>query len=1110
MNKVLVPSILTSLFISTGAFADVVSTKEPVRADGRFDESAWAQAIWDDGCAVLVDKGTVHVAIKDVKKGADVCLSPTGGTFDFYRFGVDAGGRFFAAFYSEDGAIQPEPYHPEWTKAVGKDGLEMSIPLSAFFLTRNGAWKQDWRIGFARARAVETAPDPKAFAKVGGFPVRPIADDFETQTVWPTMDGMVGGKIVGRLKVTVRAGLSGKYELSTSVSDKATKLSLPSHRLTVETPCAFPSNGLYLVRIAFRDLKYGGVYVRNCPIRVAFEPLAVRLTTPSYRNSFYPGQDASRVEGDLTVFTGEPAEVSLDGPGFARQVKRIDARDAKFSFDTKGFRDGEALLTVKTATAEKTVRIRKLPPTGRQMVWVENGHLVVNGKPVLRRNLYSLFYRGGEKLDTYYKTHTAEFHVTPEFENIVDVSPWRVTPMLTERERCRDVKPCAGYLSAIDKIIDANRDKDFGVYYICDEPECCGISPVYLRYVYEHVAARDPYHPITMATRGGKAFIECADWVETHPYLSARIGPNGERRYGTHLNRMGDYLDAFEAWDRPEKVVGYLPTCFAYRWASSAEDYPTFDEYLAMTWGAMMRGGKSLWPYAYHDLADRPSIYRGTQYVFESFEALSDLVLMGKRTTFAKSSECEGTLYELGDEKMFVAVNFMPTNVVINPVGVTGRFREFRGARKFETGKIFGRAMKPFVLKPLETVVATTKDHDAGLKPLADVVREVAEAEHARQTRDNQLLERQDDLVLDTNLDGNCNGGIYKLVDGMYDQFARGKQWQTNSYLTLSFPKFTPTFRYLRLHGCGLIHQAKISVRQRGEWKRLEPVASRGPEYFREYDFGKPVSTVRLRLDFPGKSGQRNRVEIYEIELPRVPGVASDAARKAAKPAEDVGVSYRRGPFSSDERTSFAATANAKSRWVVFDVAGFADKPGRGYRAWNMDLRTPISDMLCRTVTHPQPGLYTIRLAEPLPEKTESVRIGFYHYGITASYNSIAVMEEPANRVELACTSKEGKTGSGDVLKVRVVLADPCEEVAAEFLRAAGTGDLLPFRVNGTSALNLRPLDKTGCVWGAEVKVDTCELAYRREVFVRVQPLGSVFRRPVLSTFPTIFDPKRK
>jgi hypothetical protein len=118
---------------------------------------------------------------------------------------------------------------------------------------------------------------------------------------------------------------------------------------------------------------------------------------------------------------------------------------------------------------------------------------------------------------------------------------------------------------------------------------------------------------------------------------------------------MGKFVNDIIKLNRPDKCIGFLPTCFAGM-AGKPQPYPTFDEYICHTWAGIIRGGKTLDPYAYHDMNDRASMYEGTRYIFTTFKALDKLILLANRTVLVKNQEVEAVLYELDGEKMFVAV----------------------------------------------------------------------------------------------------------------------------------------------------------------------------------------------------------------------------------------------------------------------------------------------------------------------------------------------------------------------------------------------------------------------------------------------------------------------
>jgi len=380
--------------------------------------------------------------------------------------------------------------------------------------------------------------------------------------------------------------------------------------------------------------------------------------------------------------------------------------------------------------------------------------------------------------------------------------------------------------------------------------------------MYDYVAAKDPYHPILIASRGGKTYLDCVDWIETHPYLQVRQMPDGERRYGRPPCELGSFLDAFGCSNRPDKVVGFLPTCFAYRWQSLCEDYPTFAEYVLHTYAAMSHGGKSLWPYAYHDLGDRPALYIGTKYLFESFEALEDFFLFAKRTDVRRGTDYDVVTYDLDGDALLLVMNYTRKDLSVTLPSGLGTLREFRGGRTVKGGDTV-------TLSADEVLIATTKPHDAGLRSFADVAAEAAAGERERLSRDNQLLGH--DLDIDFKSNFRRFRIFFKLNDGMYDQLAAESFDQTDDYWQLAFKNgFRPRFSQAVVHGWGNFTNVEVSVENNGAWTKL-PISRRviDDKYRVTVSFDKAYEAEKVRFDFPVKKGARNEIELYEFELPR-------------------------------------------------------------------------------------------------------------------------------------------------------------------------------------------------------------------------------------------------
>jgi hypothetical protein len=101
------------------------------------------------------------------------------------------------------------------------------------------------------------------------------------------------------------------------------------------------------------------------------------------------------------------------------------------------------------------------------------------------------------------------------------------------------------------------------------------------------------------------------------------------------------------------------------------------------------------------------------------------------------------------------------------------------------------------------------------------------------------------------------------LFDGVLDVAGWMPRGTTDLWYELAFPKFVPRFNKARIYGNALKGMT-FKIWKRGDWKQPECKIKRG-KYFMEFDFGKTLSTVKIRLDFV--LNRKNMVDICEIEL---------------------------------------------------------------------------------------------------------------------------------------------------------------------------------------------------------------------------------------------------
>ena len=793
----------------------------------------------------------------------ELFLSPTGNSYEFYQFVVTINNDEMSQYYSEGGNIRPDWYRPDWTHAVHIDekywSVEIEIPLTAFYWTYQEKWSTKWLFNIARDRVVDGHTQYSTWSKLyfrfsestsynsmEGFPMRPAQDDVRIFSAVAFVNEEVENGYKGIMTVRTDTVFTETFTFSSNHADSVT-MTLEGGANEFTVPCFFDKQGRVKTELCLTRTSDGKKFKRYYPVLAKFEPITLKLTKPEYRANFYPGQDYSQIVG--TVKSLKPATLKLEGPGIETIVLTPNA-DGSFRFDTPNFEEGEAYLSITSGAYEVKQKIRRLPPSDHAMVWISGGNLIVNGKPTLRRNMYGCYYRIGEAFKRRYNAD--DLHETLLFRDpMVKIQPGEMLKGAEGAggEATKDQMPSEEVFRRVDEIMEANKDRDFAYYYISDEPECRGLSQVYLKHLYQYVADKDPYHVVLSASRSAGGLIEIADWFETHPYICPYNYEDGRRIYLRAINRLGSFVDSVVKLNRPDKCIGFLPTCFGSGGGKAGYDYITFEEYVCHTWAGMIHGGKTLWPYASHDLNDRPCLYEGTRYIFSSFEALEDLVLMAQRTTLFRSDDAECVLYDHGDEKMFVLVNFTQTTQNITIEGLSGAWHEFRGDRKF-TGNTFE-------MKPLEVIIGTNVVKGADLPSYAETVALIEKLEYQRTHGGSLLFDQHKKITVTTS--GSRSICKHKLFDGVKDNMGGWVLKNPDNFMEVNLTKVKPTFTKLVVRGYGL---APMELKFKNDDELTMPSAQVETEEFaKTYTFASSVCPDVLRLEFQGGT-----VELYEIE----------------------------------------------------------------------------------------------------------------------------------------------------------------------------------------------------------------------------------------------------
>ncbi|MBQ9501371.1 MAG: hypothetical protein IJU70_04350 [Lentisphaeria bacterium] len=923
MKKYLLfPAVSAALCLA----AQVKVSKSEIILDGKLDEPAWKEAevhadfhpFANSGkktlkaktqFQVLVHGNALYVGVRCDEPfmsklkasesgaiwgmdGVEVFMAPTGSPDEFYQFLVTASNIRWSQWYGEGGVIHPDPYQPLWESQVykGKDfwSVEMKFPLSGFYMTRNRNWNTTWLFNVTRTRrpVIESATwspmryksqESTLFRKLDGFPVRKADEDIFIQNASAEAVTAMGSGFRASTVLEIQATESsaGNMQVTLNVPGAKTvrgKIKLEPGLNRIVVPNTFyPRTGKIPVRVELQNglVSVGRVY----PVAISYNPLSIVAENPSYANTFFPDQDCSKVAGHLRINLDNPAKavVTISGDGVPEEKKTFKNAKGKvpFVFSTPGMKYGRVTVTAEVFDGEKKIAasslvIRRPDAAGKVYYRVENGCVLKNGKPLFLKDIYAKYFKGGEAFKK--KFDADELHLTRLPISILE--PFRLLGRGIEPETTRDQRPSQKLFDAVKRRIEKPLRKDFVFYYLSDEPECREISPIYLKYLYDYVKELDPFHPVLICSRSCATYVDCADVFSTHPYPGPFFDSDKrtKRLMNNPIFKSRDYVRDISALGRPDKATGLTPQFFSYgNCTNRLSDYLTFDELECTIWSAIVNGGRLLWAYAYHDLGDRPTLYEGLRYFYESIGLLEKIICTGKVTPLASSDKMlEGALFTRDGESLLVICNVSGKSVqgeLTSPERFPEMF-EFRGPGKLAAGKSVSRTFKPYEVLIFRSVPT------AGVRSRAEVKDMISRMEKQRTSRGNVLHGRGCDIEIDSSNPAGRNNLWQqgKMFDGTTDVWAwMHPKGDKPAWFEISFPKFVPTFTKIRLYGFN-IDGAAVKIWKFGEWKNIDVKPEKIGEWGREWKLAKPWRTVKVRFDFPGSDKTKN-IELYEIEL---------------------------------------------------------------------------------------------------------------------------------------------------------------------------------------------------------------------------------------------------
>ena len=147
---------------------------------------------------------------------------------------------------------------------------------------------------------------------------------------------------------------------------------------------------------------------RYFPVPAEYKPIDIKITWPQYANNYYPGQDARKVAGKVNFkLSDEDAKNSVIELKIGDEVKKLAPKGGSVDFQRKfpELKEGQKLdisarlLVAGKEFAKAETSVRRLPPPekGGEVVWIQDGHIVRNGKVLCDDHGMELCYLAGKQ-----------------------------------------------------------------------------------------------------------------------------------------------------------------------------------------------------------------------------------------------------------------------------------------------------------------------------------------------------------------------------------------------------------------------------------------------------------------------------------------------------------------------------------------------------------------------------------------------------------------------------------------------------------------------------------------------------------------------------------------
>ena len=855
-----------------------------------------------------------------------VFVSPTGSPAEYYHFEVSAAGARFQEYRIESGNTTGGEYGGIWEAEVvrGTDRwtAEFRIPLRSFYLTGTSDFSKNWLLNVARTRKAgryalfswsplkeHTFHDSASFRSVPAEWGKAPHGDIVVGSASVISSVKSGEGYLADLQLkTMNFGGESKT-LQVAVDDGGTAVSKQEVTFTPGTGVAvlksvpFSGEGSRSLGFRVNDANGALMHERRIGLNFTHRTMQVHFTVPFYNDAFYPGQEVTDARGTVQVGTGvTPGERKLvitrihpEGEPWSLSL-RVQGENVPFALPAATLKQGRNAFRFSLQQGGKTigeteadVNVLSPPPAGNVVFLDENLNLVVNGRKLFVLGFYADAESGfglSQALKQKYGKKSTSLFVNAQGAWI-SIEAGRLTKdgkLLNPRPRLtEDVVPDDHVFAAMLEVIKANAGNPKKLfYYLEDEPECRGVSPVYLKHLYRFIKRNDPYHPVLIVSREPERFVECADILAPHPYASTTLDADGKRR----MKPMGDIVTQMKAVRHAgeNRIAPWImPQTFSYGFRLANAVHPTFEEFRCTAFAAIASGARGLIPFIYAGALEILDLRLGYDFVYEEIDRLSPFLLQPfpglpvdvKVAPPLSGKSVAASLIEKEGVAVLMLVNLeevsLEADVTLPEKYASSAWHGFRGSEVPETkASVMHVSLAPFEARILSSSPALGE----GLRTLTQFDGELQAAKKALVNPLNILPGEKSNAVWSVSsmyyfLGGNVTS-LGSLADGVKDALgytpAKGPAGEKAQWISIGFRKATVPVKTVRIYGSG-IAGVTLGVMHDGVWTKLPSQPWVAGAESCDIPLPEAVPLDKIKMTFETVPGAR--IEVYEVEILR-------------------------------------------------------------------------------------------------------------------------------------------------------------------------------------------------------------------------------------------------